>query len=306
VLVTVTNKTVMELTIMLNHFHKLTIDTNTVKINVLKGGQGFPLLLLHGYPQTGMMWHKIAPLLATQFTVIITDLRGYGDSSQPKGSADHRNHSKRLMAADQVAVMSQLGYEHFYLVGHDRGGRVAHRLSLDYPEKVKKLVLLDIAPTYTMYETTDQEFATVYYHWFFLIQPYPLPETLISSNPDFFLETCLRRWSSDFSAFSQEAFQEYQRCFRDPATIHATCEDYRASATIDLEDDYQDLDKKITCPLLVLWGKKGVIARKYDVLAIWQERAVNVRGKALNCGHFLPEESPLETYQAIHEFLTDS
>lgn len=269
---------------MFANFKNLVIQTSEVKINLLKGGKGYPMLLLHGYPQTGVMWHKIAEKLAENFTVIIPDLRGYGDSDKPSGTANHSNYSKRVMAADQIEVMSQLGYEEFYLVGHDRGGRVAHRLSLDYPHKVKKLALLDIAPTYQMYTTTDQQFASAYYHWFFLIQPFPFPETLINNNPDFFLTHCLQSWSKTESAFTPEAMAEYLRCFRDPQTVHGTCEDYRASATIDLEHDRQDIEKKIECPLLVLWGNKGVIEKKYDVIESWQKRAINVQGKSLNCG----------------------
>ncbi|MDJ0662513.1 MAG: alpha/beta hydrolase [Crocosphaera sp.] len=289
---------------MFPDFQTLVIQTSEVKINLVKGGKGYPLLLLHGYPQTHVMWHKIAARLAEKFTVIIPDLRGYGDSDKPSRIDNHYNYSKRVMAEDQIEVMSQLGYEEFYLVGHDRGGRVAHRLTLDYPDKVKKLALLDIAPTYQMYTTTDQAFATAYYHWFFLIQPFPFPETLINQNPDFFLTHCLQSWSKTASPFTPEAMEEYLRCFRDPQTVHGTCEDYRASATIDLEHDRTDMDKNIECPLLVLWGNKGVIEKKYDVIQSWQKRAINVQGKALDCGHFLPEESPEETYQLIETFLT--
>ena len=287
---------------MFANFKNLVIQTSEVKINLLKGGKGYPMLLLHGYPQTGVMWHKIAEKLAENFTVIIPDLRGYGDSDKPSGTANHSNYSKRVMAADQIEVMSQLGYEEFYLVGHDRGGRVAHRLSLDYPHKVKKLPLLDIAPTYQMYTTTNQQFASAYYHWFFLIQPFPFPETLINNNPDFFLTHCLQSWSKTESAFTPEAMAEYLRCFRDPQTVHGTCEDYRASATIDLEHDRQDIEKKIECPLLVLWGNKGVIEKKYDVIESWQKRAINVQEKSLNRGHFLPEEAPEKNYQFINIF----
>ncbi len=291
---------------MFPNFETLVITTSEVKINLLKGGKGYPILLLHGYPQTHVMWHKIAPRLAENFTVIVTDLRGYGDSDKPSGTANHNNYSKRVMAQDQIEVMNQLGYEEFYLVGHDRGGRVAHRLTLDYPNKVKKLVLLDIAPTYQMYTTTDQEFATAYYHWFFLIQPFPFPETLINQNSDFFLTHCLQTWSQTNSPFTAKAMEEYLRCFRDPKTVHGTCEDYRASATIDLEHDRIDMEKKIECPLLLLWGNKGVIEKKYDVIKSWQKRAINVQGQALNCGHFLPEESPEETYQLINTFFSFS
>jgi haloacetate dehalogenase len=284
-------------------FTQFFLETEEVKINVLKGGKGKPLLLLHGYPQTHLMWHKIAPLLATNFTVIATDLRGYGDSSKPKGIASHYNYSKRQMARDQVKIMSQLGYDQFYLVGHDRGARVAHRLTLDYPEKVKKIALLDIIPTYDLYQTTDKEFATNYYHWFFLIQPYPFPETLIAANPEYFLRTCLQSWSKNERAFDESVINEYLRCFANPETIHATCEDYRAGASIDLEDDRLDLNKKITCPVLTLWGKKGIIGNKYNVIESWQKRAINVIGQAINCGHFLPEESSQETYLALQSFL---
>jgi haloacetate dehalogenase len=291
---------------MLRDFQQKKIHTTEAIINVLIAGNGYPLLLLHGYPQTHFMWHKIAPLLTKDFTVILTDLRGYGDSSKPKGTAEHSNYSKRELARDMVEVMTQLDYEEFYLIGHDRGARVAHRLTLDYPQKIKKLALLDIIPTYELYKNTDKEFATAYYHWFFLIQPYPLPETLISGNPEYFLRQCLQSWSRDFAAFTSEALAEYIRCFRNSETIHATCEDYRASASIDLIHDELDLDKKITCPVLVLWGSRGVIGRKYDVLESWKERGIEVKGKALDCGHFLPEEAPEETYLAIKEFLKEN
>lgn len=215
-------------------FEGRVIETGEGKINLVTAGRGTPLLLLHGYPQNYVMWHKIALRLAEDFTVVATDLRGYGDSFKPQGKTDHSNYSKRAIAQDQVEVMSQLGYEEFYLVGHDRGGRVAHRLALDYPERVKKLAVLDIIPTYELYKTTDKEFATAYYHWFFLIQPYPFPETLISSNPEYFLRACLENWSKVDGAFTAEALGEYIRCFSNPETIHGTCEDYRASAIVCL------------------------------------------------------------------------
>lgn len=287
------------------NFEQTTIDTSGATINLVKAGNGFPILLLHGYPQTHVMWHQIAPRLAVNFTVVATDLRGYGDSSKPDGGLNHINYSKRAMAQDQVEVMLQLGYEEFYVVGHDRGARVSHRMALDHPQRVKKLVLLDIAPTYQMYVTADKEFATAYYHWFFLIQPYDLPETLIGANPEYYFRKCLERWSKDFSAFSPEALAEYIRCFSDPTVIHATCEDYRAAATIDLEHDQLDMEQKITCPMLALWGGKGIIGRKYNVLETWRERGNDVTGYALSCGHFLPEEAPEDTYQAIHEFLLE-
>jgi len=290
---------------MFTNFQQKTIDTSNATINLVIGGQGFPILLLHGYPQTYYMWHKIAPMLARHFTVIATDLRGYGDSSKPKQNTNnHENYSKRALAQDQIEVMEALGYDEFFLVGHDRGARVGHRLALDYPNKVKKMALLDIAPTLKMYSLTDKNFASIYYHWFFLIQDYPLPETLIANSSKFFLENCLKRWSKDFSAFTQDAISEYQRCFCNWETIHSTCEDYRASATIDLEHDTMN-HQKINCPLLILWGKNGFVGKKYDLLNTWAECANQISGKAIDCGHFLPEEAPQETYKSIYNFLTN-
>ncbi|HEY9860262.1 MAG TPA: alpha/beta hydrolase [Candidatus Obscuribacterales bacterium] len=290
---------------MFAQFQRLRLTTSSATINLLKGGNGYPILLLHGYPQTHVMWHKVAPHLAQDFTVVVSDLRGYGDSSKPEAEADHASYAKRVMAQDQVEVMQQLGYPEFYVVGHDRGARVAHRMALDYPQRIKKLAVLDIAPTYELYATTDQEFAAAYYHWFFLIQPHPLPETLIGANPEYFLQTCLERWSKNFSAFTSEALAEYIRCFSQPETIHATCEDYRAAASIDLVHDQADLNQKIMCPLLILWGSQGIIGRKYNVLEMWRTRAKNVIGEAIASGHFLPEEAPEATYQALYKFLKD-
>ncbi|MGK7946924.1 MAG: alpha/beta fold hydrolase [Microcystaceae cyanobacterium] len=288
---------------MINGFINHKIKTSQGEFNLVKGGTGFPLLLLHGYPQTHFMWHKIAPLLAQDFTVIATDLRGYGESFKPQGTADHANYSKRVMAQDQVEIMAQLGYDQFYLVGHDRGARVAHRLTLDHGDKVKKLGLLDIAPTFDMYSTTDQEFASAYYHWFFLIQPYPFPETLIQQQADYFLRNCLQSWSRQPNTFTEETIQEYLKYFRLKETIHGTCEDYRASATIDLSHDQADRKQKMSCPVMVLWGSQGVVEKKYSVLALWGQRGNNVQGKAIDCGHFLPEERSQETYQALRDFL---
>lgn len=287
---------------MLTNFKQQTITTSESKINTFISGSGYPLLLLHGYPQNYYMWHKICDRLSQDFTVIITDLRGYGDSSKPPVTPDSRNYSKRVMARDQVEVMSSLGCDQFYLVGHDRGARVAHRLTKDYPQQVQKLALLDIVPTYQLYTTTDKEFATAYYHWFFLIQPHPFPENLINSNPEYFLRHCLQSWSSEKDVFTDKAFKEYLRCFSNLETVNSTCEDYRASAGIDLIHDREDLEQKINCPLLVLWGNKGIIGKKYSVIASWQNQAINVTGKGFNCGHFLPEEAPEETYRAIIEF----
>ena len=275
-----------------------------INIAVCTKGDGPPLLLLHGYPQTGYIWHKIAPQLARDFTVIIADLRGYGDSDKPPTSADHAVYSKRAMATDMISVMAALGHQRFFVAGHDRGGRVAHRLARDYPEAVERLAVLDIAPTTMMYDTTDMQFATSYYHWFFLIQPAPFPETLIGHDPKFFLESKMRQWGKDRSAITDEAFNDYLRCFSNPDTIHASCEDYRASASIDLEHDAADANLKLTMPLLALWGANGMVGNKYDVLAAWCDVAENVSGFAVPGGHYLPEEAPDETYRALLNFFT--
>jgi haloacetate dehalogenase len=288
---------------MFEGFETKRIRTSGAEIHLRMAGDGPPLLLLHGYPQTHVMWHKLAPALARRFTVVATDLRGYGRSAKPPGGPDHEAYSKRAMAQDQVEVMTELGFQRFAVVGHDRGARVTHRMALDHPEQVAKAAVLDIAPTYTMYQRADRDFATAYYHWFFLIQPFDLPERLIGSDPDYYLEKKIGKWSKTDGCFTPEAVADYQHCFRDPATIHATCEDYRAAAGIDLEHDAADLERKIACPLLVLWGQKGVIERSYDVLDVWRERASDVRGQALPCGHFLAEEAPKETLAALEAFL---
>jgi haloacetate dehalogenase len=276
--------------------------TAGVRIETVIGGSGSPLLLLHGYPQTHVMWHKVAPRLAERFTVVCTDLRGYGDSSKPASTADHAPYSKRAMAQDQVEVMAQLGFEQFMAVGHDRGGRVLHRLLLDHSPCVSRAAVLDIVPTRHIFQTINQQMATIYEHWFFLIQPDGLPERMIGHDPDDYLQTKLKRWSGNPEAFTPEAMAEYLRCFRQSEVIHASCEDYRAAATIDLQHDEADLDCKITCPLLVLWGAKGAMERCYDVLATWRERAIDVQGKPLPSGHFLPEEAPRETIEVLEEF----
>jgi len=289
---------------MFEGFEREQVTVRGVTINFVRGGDGPPLLLLHGYPQTHVMWHKIAPQLAERFTVVASDLRGYGDSAKPETTPNHSPYSKRDTGNDQVNLMRSLGFEQFYLAGHDRGGRVGHRMALDHPEQVEKLAVLDIAPTYTMYKTTDVTFAEAYYHWFFLIQPYDLPERLIGANAEYYLRKKLGQWGRDETAFTEEAMNEYLRCFT-PETIHASCEDYRAAATIDLEHDQQDIDagNLVQCPVLALWGSKGFVAKQYAVVAEWQKRAADVRGFALPCGHFLPEEAPEETLQALLGFL---
>jgi haloacetate dehalogenase len=290
---------------MFEGFERVRIETEGASINAVYGGEGPPVLLLHGYPQTRAMWHLVAPRLAEYFTVVAADLRGYGDSSKPEGGADHAGYSKRVMGADQVEVMETLGFGSFAVVGHDRGGRVAHRMALDHPERVTKLAVLDIVPTHWVFATADKEFATAYYHWFFLIQPYDLPERLIGADSDYFLRKKLGGWGTGAEVFAPEAYVEYERCFRDPKTIHASCEDYRAAATIDLVHDQADRGRRVECPLLALWGEKGVVERLYDVLAVWREYAHNVRGRSLPCGHYLAEERPEETAEELVSFLKD-
>lgn len=289
---------------MLDQFRKATAQLGDISIRYAIGGAGPPLLLLHGYPQTHVMWHKIAPALSEKFTVVASDMRAYGDSSKPETDETHSPYSKRAMGADQVEVMRQLGYEQFLLVGHDRGGRVGHRIALDHPKAIQKLAVLDIAPTYTMYKTTDMEFAQAYYHWFFLIQAHDLPERMIGADPAFYLSKKFGQWGRDNSAFTPAALAEYHRCFT-PETIHASCEDYRASATIDIEHDQVDIDqgRRIQCPVLCLWGEKGFVGKKYDVIAEWKKWADHVEGKGIPCGHYLPEEAPQETLEALLAFL---
>lgn len=290
---------------MFEEFTETRIETREATIHLVTGGQGPPVLLLHGYPQTHAMWHKVAPLLAEEFTVVAPDLRGYGDSSKPPAGPDHAAYSKRALARDQVEVMARLGFERFAVVGHDRGARVAHRMALDHPDRVSRLALLDIVPTYHVFKTVNKEAATGSYHWFFLIQPDGLPETLIGANPEFYLRWTLAHWSGDgLAPFAPEALAEYLRCFCDPATIHATCEEYRAGASIDLLHDDADLDRKIACPALVLWSEK-YLGHRYDVLAVWRERALDVRGQALACGHLLAEEASEETHAALRAFLKE-
>jgi len=279
------------------------VASDGTEIHVTRGGKGPPLLLLHGYPQTHVMWHKIAPQLAERFTVVMPDLRGYGDSGRPPPGDNHVGYSKRAMARDQVDVMSRLGFKRFQAVGHDRGARVLHRLCLDHPGAVERAAVLDIAPTASMYARTDKAFATAYFHWFFLIQPFDLPERLIGAAADTWLDRVFGAFGSNDAVFAPEAVAEFRRAFRDPAVIHATCEDYRAAATIDLEHDREDAAKKVACPLLVLWGERGVIGRMFDAMALWREKASDVRGKALPGGHFLPEECPRETLAALDAFL---
>ncbi|AWI90444.1 hydrolase [Methylobacterium sp. DM1] len=279
------------------------IDADGLRIRASVGGSGPPVLLLHGHPQTHATWHAVAPPLAERHSVVAMDLRGYGDSQKPEGGERHANYAKRAMAADAIAVMRRLGHHRFAVVGHDRGGRVAHRLALDHPDAVTRLAVLDIAPTATMYARTDKAFATAYFWWFFLIQPAPLPERLIAADPEFFLRTHVEGQSKTPGSPSPELFAEYLRVYRDPATRQAICEDYRAAAGIDLEHDAADAEKRIEAPLLALWGARGTVGRTYDVPATWREKAHDVRGFALDCGHTLQEERPDLVLAALCDFL---
>jgi len=263
-----------------------------------------PLLLLHGFPQTHALWHRVAERLRRTFTLVMPDLRGYGDSDKPETPADHSGYSKRTMAQDAVELMRGLGHERFFVCGHDRGGRVAHRLALDHPAAVGALMLLDISPTLTMYERTTMEFARLYYHWFFLIQPAPLPEQLIGAAPSFYLRTKLGGWGSEgMSLFDPRALAEYERCFDDPTAIHAMCEDYRAAATIDLTHDRDDASRRVECPVRVLWGERGVVHRLFTPLADWQAKcAGEVTGRAVPSGHYIAEEVPALLAEEIETF----
>jgi haloacetate dehalogenase len=270
------------------------VDADGVRIFGRKAGRGAPLLLLHGHPQTHMIWHRCASRLAEHFTVIATDLRGYGASDKPAGDASHAAYSKRAMAADQVAVMRHFGFDRFLVCAHDRGARVAHRMALDHADSIERLMLLDIAPTLAMYEGTDRAFASAYFHWFFLIQPEPLPEALIGANPDAYVEGVMGSRHAGLAPFAPEALEAYRAALRQPGAAHAMCEDYRASASIDLAHDREDLERgrKVACPLRVLWGADGVVAKCFDPLDEWRRVARDVSGRALACGHYVPEEAP--------------
>ena len=290
---------------MFSSFIKEKIEVSGTDINLVRGGEGPPLLLLHGYPQSHVMWHKVAPKLATQFTLVISDLRGYGDSGKPSSDDDHFNYSKRVTARDQVEVMLKLGYHRFMVAGHDRGARVGHRMAIDYRDNVKKLCVLDIVPTYRVFADANKQLATMYWHWFFLIQKTPLPETLIGNNVEFYLRTQFRSWGDSSDYVTDEAFAEYYRCLQNSETIRATCEDYRAAASIDLEHDKADMNQKLSCPLLVLWGELGAMHKLYNVIETWRERAVDVSGWPVRCGHFIPEEAPEATIDAFSEFFAE-
>ena len=276
-----------------------------IEIAATIGGSGPPLLLLHGHPQTRAIWHKVAPTLAQHYTLVAADIRGYGDSSKPAGLADHANYAKRAMAQDQVTLMRTLGFERFLVLAHDRGARVAHRLAMDHPQAVRRLVTLDIAPTLAMYEQTNEAFARAYWHWFFLIQPAPLPERLIEADPARYITDLMGKRSAGLAPFDPRALAEYQRCIALPGAAHATCEDYRAAATIDLEHDRADREagRQLTMPLLALWGEEGVVHRCFQPLAEWQRVAQDVQGGPLPCGHYIAEEAPEALLARVMPFL---
>jgi haloacetate dehalogenase len=290
---------------MFEGFTLETIDVGGIEVRARVGGEGPPLLLLHGNPQTHVMWHRVAPALASGFTVVAPDLRGYGRTSKPPSVPDHGSYSKRTMGEDQIGLMSRLGFDRFSIAGHDRGGRVGYRLALDHPEVVERLAVLDIIPTGEAFRRGGREFGLSLYHWFFLAQPAPLPEKLIGSDPDWYW-----RWHTtrgpDTGFFDPEAVEDYLDCFREPETIRGMCEDYRAGAGIDFEHDIADIEagRKLRCPLLVLWGARAKLDEWYDMLEVWGAWADDVRGRALPCGHYLAEEAPVETSQELLGFFS--
>ena len=280
-------------------------EDGPIEIACQVGGNGPPILLLHGFPQTKAIWENVASELVNNFTVVASDLRGYGESSKPHGKKDHSTYSKRSMAADQHALMKALGYQQFFLLGHDRGGRVSHRLAMDFPESVLRLMVLDISPTLTMYDNTTMEFAKGYWHWFFLIQPEPVPETLIAANPEFWITQHMGRHAGT-GIFSPERWAEYLAGASDPQSMHAMCEDYRAAASIDLVHDRADraAGKKLTMPLRVLWGEHGLVNQCFKPIQDWQVVAQDVSGQTVPCGHYIPEELPTELIAQARAFFS--
>lgn len=279
---------------MFENFIAADIEGPAGSLRTLRGGQGAPLLLLHGHPQTHVMWHAVAGELAKMFTVVMMDLRGYGDSARVAADAGHHAYSKRVMALDALAVMRHHGFSQFQVMAHDRGARVAHRMAADHPDAVQRLLLLDIAPTLAMYDNTSDAFARAYWHWFFLIQPSPLPEALIESDPVRYLRSVMGKRHAGLAAFAPAALAEYERCAQIPGTAMSICEDYRASATIDLVHDRADVaaGMKLQQPLRVLWAEHGAVSRCFDVMQLWQARASDVSGASLPCGHYIAEEAP--------------
>jgi haloacetate dehalogenase len=292
---------------MFEGFARKRADCGEATIDCVVAGNGPPVLLLHGFPQNLAMWARVAPLLAKKFTVVCADLRGYGDSSKPKCAADRANYSFRAMAADQVALMNKLGFERFHAIGHDRGGRTCHRMTLDRPDAVISLAVLDIVPTYAMFMDTNRFVAGAYWHWYFLALPEPFPERLIGHEADYFYETCLVGWgATGLKDFDPEMLADYRRCWNDPAMIHGSCSDYRAAATIDLEHDRADIDKKVQCPTLAFWGSAGLMHKFFDLAAEWKKRCADVRSASLPGGHFFVDQFPAETAKLLEEFISSS
>ncbi|MBE7189214.1 alpha/beta hydrolase [Jatrophihabitans endophyticus] len=288
----------------LQGFEYRQVDVDGVRINTAVAGEGPPVLLLHGYPENHLMWRGVAPGLTDTHTVVVTDLRGYGDSDKPAPAADGATYAKRAMAADQVGVMRELGHDTFAVVGHDRGARVAHRLALDHAEAVTRLAVLDIVPTRHVFGHADRAMATAYFHWFFLATGDGIPEHLIAGDPEFWLRAMMSRLGPDLTV-DPEVLDDYVRTFAAPGGVEATCSDYHAGATADLEHDDADADagRQVACPTLVLWGERGFVGRAYDPLDVWRQYAPDVRGHALPCGHFLPEEQPAATLAALRGFV---
>jgi haloacetate dehalogenase len=292
---------------MMEGFTRSEIKTNGARIVTVLGGKGPPLLLMHGNPFTHLSWLKIAPRLAEEFTVVCTDLRGYGDSEKPPGGDDHSGYSFRAMGQDQFEVMEALGFPRFAAAGHDRGARILHRMCLDQPGKIQRAAILDIIPQHHLLNNVTRQWGTFSWHWFFMNQPYDLPERLMGADPDYFIRTKLAKTKQGLSFFDERALAEYIRCFRNPETIHAMCEDYRATFGVDLEMDTKDFEagRRVTCPLLLLWGATGGVGRNHKPLEIWSRYATDIRGaKALPCGHYLSEEAPEETYSELRAFFS--
>jgi len=293
---------------MFENFTKTTIKTSGAEIVTVKGGEGPPLLLMHGNPFNHLSWHKIAPRLAKEFTVVCTDLRGYGDSSKPAGGGDHSNYSFRAMAQDQVEVMETLGFTKFHAAGHDRGARVLHRMCLDHPTKVTKAGFMDMLPQHHLLNNVTRQWGKFSWHWFFMTQDYPTPETMMGADPEFFIRRKLSKTDQGTSFFGPEALQDYIRCIKNPEVIHAMCEDYRATFGVDLDMDTADFDagKRVTTPSLILWGAKGGVGRNHNAAEVWGRYATNiVKTGTVPSGHYLQEECPDETYEALSSFFRD-
>ncbi len=292
---------------MFEGFDRTEIETSGTTINLVHGGDGPPVLLLHGYPQTHVMWHKVAVLLADHFTVVAPDLRGYGDSGKPPSDGDLSIYCKRTMAQDQVEVMAELGFQSYHVAGHDRGARVGHRMALDHPRRVKSFTSLDVVPSQAAFDSMDADLAFAWFHWNLMRQPAPLPEILISNSAKTYLDFLLESWTAVEGAITDEAYSEYLRCFSNPETIRGTCMDYR-SIELDLQHDEADRGRKLTCPVLVLWAGNMAkrpgwqVGARLNMLDTWRERATDVRGGPIDCGHFLSEEAPDEVTSQLLGF----